>query len=111
MWTNHTRRNFLQNCGLGVGWLAALDLFKRNGMASPPSNPLAARQPPLPATAKSVIHLFMQGGPSQIDTFDPKPILQKLDGQHPPASFGDADFQNGQFLDLTILGSSRTLRR
>ena len=111
MWTNHTRRNFLQNCGLGVGWLAALDLFKRNGMATPPSDPLAAKQPPLPATAKSVIHLFMQGGPSQIDTFDPKPILQKLDGQHPPASFGDADFQNGQFLDLTILGSSRTFRR
>jgi hypothetical protein len=113
MWTNETRRNFLQNCGLGVGWLAALDLFSRASLASPSEapNPLAPKQPPLPATAKSVIHLFMQGGPSHIDTFDPKPILQKLDGQHPPESFGNADFQNGQFRDLVILGSKRTFRK
>jgi hypothetical protein len=115
MWTNETRRSFLQNCGFGLGWLAALDLFSRNAMAGAVSqelsNPLAPRRPPLPATAKSVIHLFMQGGPSHIDTFDPKPILQKLNGQHPPESFGNADFQNGQFRDLVLLGSRRTFRK
>jgi hypothetical protein len=53
----------------------------------------------------------MQGGPSQVDTFDPKPLLQKLHGQHPPASFGDEDFQNGKFAQSTILGSKRTFKK
>ncbi len=88
MWTNENRRRFLRNSGLGLGWLAALDLLQRDGRAAPTEGPLAPRRPPLPATAKSVIHLFMQGGPSHIDTFDPKPLLTKLDGQHPPESFG-----------------------
>ena len=48
------------------------------------ANPLAARQPHFPPTAKSVIFLFMSGGPSQIDLFDPKPALTKWDGQPPP---------------------------
>jgi hypothetical protein len=94
--------------------LGALDLFSRAATAGPaplPSDPLAPKSPPLPATAKSVIHLFMQGGPSHVDTFDPKPILQKLNGEHPPASFGDADFQNGQFRNSIILGSQRTFQR
>ena len=115
MWTNETRRDFLQNSGFGLGWLAALDLFSRTAVATPAPqnlpNPLASQPPPLPASAKSVIHLFMQGGPSHIDTFDPKPILQKLDGQHPPASFGNEDFQNGQFRDSIILGSKRTFQK
>jgi len=115
MWISQTRRDFLQGSGLGLGWLAAMDLFGRSAGASPlpegAANPLAPRTPPLPATAKSVIHLFMQGGPSHIDTFDPKPLLQQLDGQHPPESFGSEDFQNGQFRDLVIMGSKRTFGR
>ena len=99
-----SRRKFLQTSGLGIGWLAALDLL---GAA----NPLAPKPPHLPAKAKRVISLFMQGGPSQVDTFDPKPLLQKMNGQHPPASFGDADFQNGQFKDSIILGTRRTFRK
>jgi hypothetical protein len=95
--------------------LAALDLFNRTAMASPasqqPSHPLAPKNPPLPATAKSVIHLFMQGGPSHVDTFDPKPVLQRLNGQHPPDSFGNADFQNGQFRESVILGSKRVFQK
>ena len=47
-------------------------------------NPLAPKAPPLPAKAKRVIHLFMNGGPSQVDTFDPKPALAKYDGQPLP---------------------------
>jgi hypothetical protein len=109
MWID-SRRHFLQNSGLGLGWLAALDLFQRTGAANTP-NPLAPKTPPLPATAKSVIHLFMQGGPSQVDTYDPKPLLNKLHGQHPPDSFGNEDFQNGKLRDTVILGSKRTFKR
>ena len=107
---DQSRRKFLQTSGLGIGWLAALDLFHRTAAASP-AGPLAPKTPPLPATAKSVIHLFMQGGPSQVDTYDPKPLLTKLHGQRPPQSFGDEDFQNGKFKDLVILGSQRTFKK
>jgi hypothetical protein len=110
MWTRDSRRDFLKTSALGLGWLAALDLTQRNASAQA-VNPLAPKSPPWPATAKRVIHLFMQGGPSQVDTFDPKPLLNKLHGQHPPASFGNADFQNGQFQDTLVLGSPRKFQR
>src|SRR3979490_3107193 len=110
MWTEPSRRRFLQTSGLGIGWLAALDLFHRTAAAGT-SNPPAPKNPPLRPTAKSLISLFMQGGPSQVDTFDPKPLLTKLHGQHPPASFGDEDFQNGKLRASIVLGSNRTFRK
>jgi hypothetical protein len=110
--STNSRRSFLQNAGMGIGWLAAVDLLQRNGAAAADNtNPLAPKKPPLPATAKSVISLFMQGGPSQVDTYDPKPLLAKLHGQHPPDSFGNEDFQNGKFRDTVILGSKRTFKQ
>jgi hypothetical protein len=105
-----SRRRFLQTSGLGIGWLAALELLDRAAAAGT-AGLLAPKTPPLPATARSVIHLFMQGGPSQVDTFDPKPLLARLDGKHPPASFGNEDFQNGQLRNLVVLGSRRTFKR
>lgn len=99
MWTD--RRRFLQKSGLGIGWLAALDLMHREARGQTTSR----------ATAKRVISLFMQGGPSHVDTFDPKPLLNKLHGQHPPSSFGDEDFQNGKFKDSIVLGTRRTFAR
>jgi hypothetical protein len=110
MSTKNSRRKFLQSAGLGIGWLATLDLLNQTAAAGTQA-PMAPKAPPLPATAKSVIHLFMQGGPSQVDTFDPKPLLAKLNGQHPPASFGNEDFQNGQFKNLVILGSKRAFKK
>lgn len=110
MWINQSRRSFLQKSGLGIGWLAALDLFQQAAAANP-VGPMAPKRPPLPATAKSVISLFMQGGPSQVDTYDPKPLLAKLHGKHPPESFGDEDFQNGKFLTSVVLGSPRTFKK
>src|SRR5947207_2378329 len=105
-----SRRRFLQTSGLGIGWLAALDLFHQTALAGA-VNPVAPKSPPLPATAKRVISLFMQGGPSQVDTFDPKPLLAKLHGQHPPESFGNEDFQNGKFRDTVILASKRKFQQ
>src|ERR1700720_2583740 len=111
MLTDDSRRRFLQTSGLGIGWLAALSMFQRTAAAANAANPLAPKVPPLPATAKSVISLFMQGGPSQVDTYDPKPLLAKLNGQHPPDSFGNVDFQNGKLRDTVILGSKRTFKK
>jgi hypothetical protein len=108
--TDNSRRKFLQTSGLGIGWLAALDLFQQTASAET-ANPLAPKLPPLRATAKRVISLFMQGGPSQVDTFDPKPLLARLHGQHPPASFGDEDFQNGKLREQVVLGSKRTFQK
>lgn len=80
-----SRRHFLQRSGFGLGALAAADFLRAAG-DDHDANPLAVRQPHFPAKVKRVIHLFMNGGPSQIDTFDPKPNLAKLDGKPLPDS-------------------------
>jgi len=109
-----SRREFLEKAGLGFGMLAAGYLLERDAKAAAPAparNPLAPKPPQLPATARSVIFLFMHGGPSHVDTFDPKPLLGKLDGQPTPPSFGKVDFQ---FTDMTkspLLGSERRFQK
>lgn len=78
-----SRREMLRVAGFGLGAVAAADL-----LAAPDSSqsPLAARPPQFPARVKRVIHLFMNGGPSQIDTFDPKPEMARYDGKELPDS-------------------------
>lgn len=105
------RREFLRRAGNGFGWLAAASLLNADaraaGAARPGSiNPLAAKPGHFPAKAKRCIFLFMTGGPSQMDLFDPKPMLNKLDGQPLPPSFGKI---HSQFLesDPLCLGSTR----
>lgn len=71
-----TRRDFLSRCGLGMGALGLAPLLQETG-AFAAESPLHAREPHFPATAKRVIHIFPAGGPSQVDTFDPKPMLEK----------------------------------
>ncbi|MEZ6123141.1 MAG: DUF1501 domain-containing protein [Planctomycetaceae bacterium] len=82
------RRHFLQTTGFGFGAIAAADLLKADGAQTSETpndlNPLAQRQPHFPAKIRRVIHLFMNGGPSQIDTFDPKPGLIDLNGKPLP---------------------------
>ena len=99
---------FLRHSGLGLGWLAAADLFNSEGArrddAGASESARAEEAAACRPRAKSVISLFMQGGPSHIDTFDPKPLLIKLNGQHPPESFGDADFQDSKFRDTRSSG-------
>ena len=90
-----SRREFLQRAGCGFGALAFSYLLGLDGFSSraaniklDPLNPLAPRPPHFPARAKSIIWLFMEGGPSHLDLFDPKPMLDKLAGQPMPESFG-----------------------
>ena len=103
-WTRN-RREFLTDAFCGFGSLAFAQMC-----AAASKNPLAAKAPELPAKAKSVIFLFMAGGPSHIETFDPKPLLNKLHGQKRPAEFGEAKYQ---FVtaDAKLMGTKRTFRK
>jgi hypothetical protein len=79
------RRQMLRQAGVGFGSLALAALLSDESRAAPATtNPLAPRQPHFKARAKRVIFLFMPGGPSQVDTFDPKPTLTKLNGRPSP---------------------------
>jgi hypothetical protein len=95
-----TRRHFLRECRTGLGMMALGSLLQgcdffggketASGVAMPafdPARPMAPRVPHFPAKAKSVIFLHMAGAPSQLELFDYKPDLQKLDGQDCPLSF------------------------
>src|SRR5476649_1586544 len=83
-----TRRKFLNRVGMGMGALGLatmlnpMDLFAGSDAEgfSGATNPLAPKTPPLHATAKAVIHIFAQGAPSHVDTWDPKPELNRMDG-------------------------------
>ncbi|MEI6232834.1 MAG: DUF1501 domain-containing protein [Planctomycetota bacterium] len=75
-----TRRDFLGRCGMGMGALGLAALMRDAGLsaADAPESPLAARKPHFAPKATRVIHIFCEGGPSQVDTFDPKPTLEKF---------------------------------
>ncbi|HMF18235.1 MAG TPA: DUF1501 domain-containing protein, partial [Gemmataceae bacterium] len=89
-----TRRQFFQDCGYGVGKIALASLltgaFSGKATAAPspsvPTNPLAPRRPHFPGKAKAVIHLFMAGAPSQLEMFDYKSSLTRLEGRPIPPS-------------------------
>jgi hypothetical protein len=78
-----TRRQMLQRVGMGVGGLALGSALQDEAVAAT-LNPLALKRPHFEAKAKRVVHFFMNGGPSQVDTFDPKPMLDKYDGKALP---------------------------
>jgi Protein of unknown function (DUF1501) len=81
-----SRRAFFRNVAGGIGTMALAELMSQEGRgAISDVNPLAPKKPPLPAKAKNVIFMFMEGGPSQIDLFDPKPELAKWNGKPLPA--------------------------
>lgn len=80
-----SRRSLLQNCGMGLPAAAFSQMLAADSVAqSTFTNPLSPKAPHFPATAKRVIHLFMNGGPSHVDTFDPKPLLTKHAGKELP---------------------------
>ncbi|MFO0953459.1 MAG: DUF1501 domain-containing protein [Isosphaeraceae bacterium] len=110
-----TRREFVRDAFCGFGGLALSAMLQEEqaragGVSSANTNPLAPKLPHLPAKARSVIFLFMAGGPSHLETFDPKPLLNKLHGQPRPAEFGEVRYQ---FVrpNARILGSKRKFQK
>src|SRR3989454_81153 len=89
-----TRRQFLQRAGMGFGALSLAALLGEDWLGSTAQGAetatLLPKEPPLPAKAKHVVHIFAQGAPSHVDTWDPKPVLAKYDGQSIPGSDGVA---------------------
>jgi hypothetical protein len=82
-----TRRQFLNRVGMGMGALSLAHLLDPRDLVAAPAKgkvaagPLAPKAPHFPAKAKAVIHIFAQGAPSHIDTWDPKPTLSRLNGK------------------------------
>ena len=112
-----TRRDFLSRAGGGFGALALAQLLQGSALAAAiqeearsGARPLLPRRAHLPPKAKSVIFLFMEGGPSHLDTFDPKPALLDLAGKPIPPSFGRVITAMGEF-DSPILPSKRAWRQ
>jgi len=92
-----SRRDFLFRAGSGFGGLALSALLTEDAAANPQSAIRNPQSPQFAPRAKSVIFLFMVGGPSHVETFDPKPELDRMHGQPLPASFGTikSQFTNG----------------
>jgi hypothetical protein len=105
-----TRREFFRDAFCGFGSLALASLLRQEELRAAPANPLAPKPSHLPAKAKAVIFLFMAGGPSHLETFDPKPLLNKLNGQPRPAEFGEAKYQFVK-KGARLLGSARTFAK
>jgi len=104
------RRDFLRSAGGGFGALALAALLADDGLLASEIDPLAPKKPHHEPTAKRVIFLFMSGGPSHVDTFDPKPELTRLHGQKLPASFGPVKTRRGVDKNK-LLASKRTFQK
>ena len=79
-----TRRDFLCRCGMGLGALGFMGLLSDAAASQDAINPLSPHAPQFPGKAKRVVHFFLNGGASHVDTFDPKPMLTKYDGKPLP---------------------------
>jgi hypothetical protein len=110
-WGFSSRRRMLKRCATGFGALALASLLAEESEAAPPAtrsnDPLLPRPPHFPARAKRVIFLFMKGGPSHVDTFDYKPLLQRDNGKELPFAKPRVQFaKTGK-----LLGSPWTFRK
>ena len=106
--TDYSRREMLLNGGAGFGAIALAGLLQESGVAAPAPKPSQLAHHA--ATAKRVIFLFMEGGPSHIDTFDPKPKLNELAGQPLPPGFKRVVTAMGE-IESPLLASKRKWKR
>jgi len=111
LYSPHSRRHFLAGSGLGLGSLALAWLLREDGyLGAEPVKPdlekphfdLRPRPPHFEPRAKAMISLFMQGGPSHLDLLDPKPLLEKYDGQKFP---GQIKYDNAAQASSKVLAS------
>ncbi len=105
-----TRRDFLLRASGGVAGLGLATILGMENVMGAPANPLTAKVGHHRGTAKQVIFLFMEGGPSHLDTFDPKPLLNKLHGQTLPKSFKEPITAMGE-QGSPLLGSPRNWKQ
>src|SRR3954447_6775005 len=105
-----SRRYLLRQSACGFGLMGLASLLGREAAAATMTDPLAPKPPHFPARAKRVIFLFMSGGPSHVDTFDPKPGLTKLHGQRLPDSFGPVKTRRGVDKNK-LLASKRVFKK
>src|SRR6476619_2806653 len=107
--TPQSRRDFLARDGGGLGLLAlsALECKTQGANAARPPESLPHHR----ARAKSVIWVFLDGGPSHVDLFDPKPTLTKLDGQTLPGTFTRPVTAMGRTAFTPLLASKRSFKR
>ena len=115
-----TRRDFLTTTASGLGVLALASILNDHGLLaaeatranSTAENPLARRHPHFAPRAKACIFIFMEGAPSQMDLFDPKPKLNELDGQKLPESMvKEVRFAFIQKDSAVLMGTPRKFRR
>ncbi|MEO6182280.1 MAG: DUF1501 domain-containing protein [Verrucomicrobiota bacterium] len=96
-----TRRDFLSKCGMGMGAVSLAAMFGEASLLLPSAhageniNPLSPKVPHFPARAKRVVHIFLNGGPSHVDTFDPKPALEKYAGKPLPGEYIKTERKTG----------------
>jgi len=109
------RRDWLRHAGGGLGGIALTSLLARDGWLqageSALGNPLAPKPPHFAPRAKAIIYLFMHGGPSHVDTFDPKPALTKYDGQPPPSEYHQLKLQFTDVSKQKLMGSEQRFSR
>jgi hypothetical protein len=112
-WNISSRREFFTRAGSGLAGMALASMLAEDGHAAARAaqDPLAPKQPHHPPTAKSVIFLFMEGGPSHVDLFDPKPLLTKLDGKPIPDSVGKPSQTSRGTGNNTLMASKRTWKQ
>src|ERR1700704_4488460 len=109
-WNVSSRREFFSRAGSGLAGIALASMFNEDGYAANATSivdPLQLKTPHHPPTAKSVIFLFMEGGPSHVDLFDPKPLLSKLDGKPVPDSIGKPSQTSRGTAHNTLMASRR----
>ena len=99
-----SRRRWLTKAGTGLGLIALpallqADSFAADELSAPSENPLAPKPPHFPARAKHIIHVYLNGGPSHVDTWDPKPALKKWSGKNLPMENLTTERQTGVALE------------
>src|SRR5262249_3986836 len=114
--TVRSRKKFLRTSSFSFGSLALAHLVSQGTKFSAITDqfdPLTTKPPHFPTKTKSVIFIFLQGDPSQVDTFDPKTTLTRLDGKPLPDSFrgGELGLQFIRASEAKLMGSRRSFQR